>query len=978
MQYIDMAFDSLVAMSVTCLAVLAIGTLLTWCWAQPLERLRCIQVTFVALVATCLMQQSHVLPQYSLGWLPSARSHMVAASSTSTPSDTGQPSLATEVALTGLTVEREAKGDASPVSRVMSAGIDRRSALHDPSDSMLVEPRTGARSPAVVGWLRASLVILFVAGAGCSLLYMGVGMVRLRRLRRNCAPAPVEIGELMGGIQGPRKRLVPVLSTSEIDVPLTFGVRRPAILLPASLIRQAEKSAVRDCLAHEWAHIRSGDIVWWWILQAIQPLVWIQPFYWLLRRQLRLHQDQMADHFAAGLAPDSASYAELLLDLAKARRRPRTSMALTMNDGHSNLFRRVQWLLSANRHLVATCRKRVTCVAAAVLIVLTGALGAVNLGHAETDDGPAADKATPGASTKPTAAQDRTATAEPKAMPAAAAGKSPADSGKAKPAFPASVMGEERPDGSLLYSGEIVDKTTKAPIRGATVTVRRMIVASFDNRVLEETKHPTDEHGKYSFVIPPQQLAERYLYIELDVEHPDYATKAGFGYALSMIRKNAKFNDPPFFYHVELDPGAAITGRIVGPDGKPLADVPLLAYSNVAPNDFSNDNFGSFVHAKSGADGAFRLNLTKTGPSVFWIVPESFAPRQIVSGTKRGDWRDVEMTPGVGLKGQVVDATGKPIAGVWVNVTDEKSQAEIQMPVATSLVRSAKTDSEGRFELGPVKSGQYRLTIDDYAHEIRYHSRGHDRVDIPAIFPRRKITIGETTAEPIVVRAIPHVQFEGQYVDSKGAHKNGHEIFVFGKLDGESYFGQLRATADGQIHGMLPHGLEDAQLQLMTNEHGALRIRLGKDKPLIHGREIKLGTLESDVTGIEIVRYTAPIVLLKVVDDDGKPIPKAKVAAIYESDDKNHLDHPVDGLPTSIFFEKQPGGILRTSQMLPDEKTRFVASAEGYEEAHETLSLPEEETRELTLVLKRSTAEKEKINPTTQTEKAVPGSPPNK
>jgi hypothetical protein len=132
------------------------------------------------------------------------------------------------------------------------------------------------------------------------------------------------------------------------------------------------------------------------------------------------------------------------------------------------------------------------------------------------------------------------------------------------------------------------------------------------------------------------------------------------------------------------------------------------------------------------------------------------------------------------------------------------------------------------------------------------------------------------------------------------------------------------------------------------------------------------------VTGIEIVRYTAPIVLLRVVDDDGKPIPKAKVAAIYESDDKNHLDHPVDGLPTSIFFEKQPGGIRRTSQMLPDEKTKFVASAEGYEEAHETLSLPEEETRELTLVLKRSTAEKEKIKPTTQTEKAVPRSPPNK
>jgi hypothetical protein len=40
--------------------------------------------------------------------------------------------------------------------------------------------------------------------------------------------------------------------------------------------------------------------------------------------------------------------------------------------------------------------------------------------------------------------------------------------------------------------------------------------------------------------------------------------------------------------------------------------------------------------------------------------------------------------------------------------------------------------------------------------------------------------------------------------------------------------------------------------------------------------------------------------------------------------------------------------------MLPEEKTKFIASAEGYDDAQETLSLPEGETHELTLVLKRS------------------------
>ena len=228
------------------------------------------------------------------------------------------------------------------------------------------------------------------------------------------------------------------------------------------------------------------------------------------------------------------------------------------------------------------------------------------------------------------------------------------------------------------------------------------------------------------------------------------------------------------------------------------------------------------------------------------------------------------------------------------------------------------------------------------------------------------ITINENTRDPIVVRAVPHIQFEGQYVDSKGNHKNGHEIFVSGKIDGDSYFGQIKANADGKIQGLLPHGLEEAQIQLMTNEHSALRIRLGKDKPLIHGRDIKLGTLESDITGIEIVRYTAPIVLVKPIDEDGKPVPKVKMGGIYETDDKDKLIHPVDGLPTNIFFEKQPEGIFRTSQMLPDERIKFEASAEGYEDAQETLSLPEGETRELKMVLKRSPSKGETKSSSTE------------
>src|SRR5262249_14014373 len=129
----------------------------------------------------------------------------------------------------------------------------------------------------------------------------------------------------------------------------------------------------------------------------------------------------------------------------------------------------------------------------------------------------------------------------------------------------------KNPGETLHYKGTVVDKDTGRPIAGATVVVRRSIYRSEENRVLQETGHTTGADGTYSFTIPPEQSASPYLYIELDVEHPDYATRAGFGYALSMTRKNEKLNERPFFETIELRPAKPITGRVETPEGEPAA-----------------------------------------------------------------------------------------------------------------------------------------------------------------------------------------------------------------------------------------------------------------------------------------------------------------------------------------------------------------------------------------------------------------------
>jgi hypothetical protein len=125
-----------------------------------------------------------------------------------------------------------------------------------------------------------------------------------------------------------------------------------------------------------------------------------------------------------------------------------------------------------------------------------------------------------------------------------------------KAAEPVKPPAPEMAAEALKFHCRVTDKETGKPIAGATVTVRRMVLAPYENRIIEEPKYQTDAEGKYTVVIPPEQAGNRFMYIELDVIHPDYTTRRGFGYSLTMIRKNEELGERPFFEHVQLLPAS--------------------------------------------------------------------------------------------------------------------------------------------------------------------------------------------------------------------------------------------------------------------------------------------------------------------------------------------------------------------------------------------------------------------------------------
>jgi beta-lactamase regulating signal transducer with metallopeptidase domain len=894
---------------------LAVGCLAVRLCRHPVRRIRLIELTLVGSLLVPLLAQVPALPHWSLGWLPADTPASLPPSeappdesASAAPSEAFRPAAPLALQATASSVESSPAATSSPA--VESNPVEPAEIEAPP-----VAPSRPVPVPQIV-------VAVYLCGAAALLLWSLVGMAALFRLCRAAAPVPPAVARLFHRIAGPAGAGVRLLSSERVPLPLAFGLWRPVIVLPAGLCLDGDEEALRYGVAHEWSHVERGDLRRWYLALAAQLFFYYQPLFWWLRRQLRLCQDYLADARAAEEAAEAEDYACYLVAVARRHLRA-PAPALGMGDRRSNLYRRITMLLQTHRPLERRCLPSWSLAAGLAALGLLIALSAVRLDAGPPTVGPA------------TAAKD----------------------GKQKNQPPAA--GE-----TLHYSGRVTDKDTHRPIAGVTVTVRRSLLGDPElkeyNPVLQETKHTTDAQGRYHFTIPPEQTSKRYLYIELDVEHPDYAPQKHFGYALSMIRKNEKLGGRPFFENVEMRAGKPVTGVVQTPEGKPAAGVKVLAYS-VTDRRGNEFEYGSFADTRTDAAGKFRLVLTTPGKAVLWVLPEKYSPStHAVKNNKRGDLGTFTMSDGIRLRGRVLDVRGKPLAGVNVNANSmERHEALEGLMVADSTNRSAVTNARGEFEMAPLPLGTYSLQPDE-------HSRDGSREDrkrhaLPDIFVAQKIALKEgKKPEPVEVRAVPHVVIEARYLDSKGKPTRGHDCFVWGQMDKMFWNTQGKPNADGRFRIAVPHGLEDVRMSLSTNEHGCLRWRKSPKAALQARREIHLGTVNEDVKGIEIIRYVAPILVVDATDGSGRRLKDFKVKATYQpgKSPKDPNSSFVNGVQGDVYFEKQEDGRWRSEQMLPDEEVNVTLSADGYQPRSENVKLAEGTTRDLKMVLEREPAGK--------------------
>jgi TonB family protein len=142
---------------------------------------------------------------------------------------------------------------------------------------------------------------------------------------------------------------VPVLRTGSSDLLATWGFLRPCILVPPRALRWSE-DLIRVVVCHELAHVRRHD----WAVQIAADFVrrayWFQPLMWIACRMLRRESEQACDDVVLGTGVEAPTYADHLLQLARAGRSTYGWAAAVPMARPSTLERRIAAMLNSARN----------------------------------------------------------------------------------------------------------------------------------------------------------------------------------------------------------------------------------------------------------------------------------------------------------------------------------------------------------------------------------------------------------------------------------------------------------------------------------------------------------------------------------------------------------------------------------------------------------------------------------------------------
>ena len=503
---------------------------------------------------------------------------------------------------------------------------------------------------------------------------------------------------------------------------------------------------------------------------------------------------------------------------------------------------------------------------------------------------------------------------------------------------------------AMAIACRAVDLDTGKPVGGAEVTFSveqsRDADGEESHTTLVERKVTTGDDGSFTIRVPLQYLPDpspkRDLDVRVEIRHPRYVETFDSIGTKELIEKPIA-DDFPEFRTMKLATARVVTGRLLGPDGKPLADVHIWKQYS----DFRGPRDSDFP--KTDAEGRFRTNVVAKAALSLSIHHQNVARTTIDVPADATDLGDIRLNRGVAVNGRVLDGDGNPVQGLSVTLPKAVAAPRTGLITISSQVVFA-TDKQGWFHAPDTPDGRYLVKIGAIFQDEDGKNTGMAIKDAPGVYVSTPIEIKGRPIPDLTIRPVPHVRFVAtlettrpkddprpEADENEPEPKTDAEIaaafyeafaeipnfVVQGKVNGVDWASEFSFVAASEKEGVYPvrvaKGLEEARIVFGGFPQ---RFRLDPEGPELFGPVIRVGRVDSARPEIRIRRYRRTTLRVETPKVDG-----LKVEARYAREPEmkalgvEFTDAPL--LPLGA------NGKYRLS-ILPDEDVDLTVTAAGH------------------------------------------------